>query len=78
MDYISQEETRSNSRDLEERIFEWYLPYCAESHVTATPDKKLVLFYLANDVVQVSRRRGNEFVDAFRAILGEVVSEFCR
>eukprot|EP01127_Copromyxa_protea_P002503 TRINITY_DN1239_c0_g1_i6.p1 TRINITY_DN1239_c0_g1~~TRINITY_DN1239_c0_g1_i6.p1 ORF type:complete len:1554 (-),score=340.11 TRINITY_DN1239_c0_g1_i6:73-4713(-) len=42
----------------------------------AVPDRKLVLFYLANDIVQVSRRRGPEFVDSFKAILSEVVDEF--
>lgn len=75
MDHISQKEARSERRHLEERVPVRYLPYIAHRDFIATPDKKQTLFYLANDIVQVSRRKGTEFVDAFGAVLGEVVTE---
>eukprot|EP01129_Flabellula_baltica_P016229 TRINITY_DN854_c0_g1_i2.p1 TRINITY_DN854_c0_g1~~TRINITY_DN854_c0_g1_i2.p1 ORF type:complete len:216 (+),score=50.76 TRINITY_DN854_c0_g1_i2:377-1024(+) len=37
------------------------------------PSRKLLYFYLANDILQQGRRRGDEFVKAFREILPSVI-----
>ncbi|XP_046839105.1 regulation of nuclear pre-mRNA domain-containing protein 1A-like [Xenia sp. Carnegie-2017] len=37
----------------------------------AKPDRRLVLFYLANDVIQNSRKKGKEFSASFGKVLGE-------
>ena len=36
-------------------------------------DRRLVLFYLANDVLQNSRKKGKEFSNAFTKILREAM-----
>lgn len=37
----------------------------------AKPDRRLVLFYLANDVIQNSRKKGKEFSQSFCKVLGD-------
>lgn len=37
----------------------------------AKPDRRLVLFYLANDVIQNSRKKGKEFSQSFNKVLGD-------
>ena len=39
----------------------------------ASPSKKLTLLYLANDVIQHSRKKGGEYVETFVNIIPEVV-----
>jgi regulator of Ty1 transposition protein 103 len=42
--------------------------------LAVSSEKKLTLLYLANDVLQESRRKGDEFIKDFEQILEEVVS----
>jgi len=39
----------------------------------AEPERKLLLLYLANDILQESRKRGNEFINEFMAVIGDAV-----
>ncbi len=41
-------------------------------------DKKLTFLYLANDVIQNSKRKGPEFSQEFRSVLGEGYKETAR
>ena len=43
--------------------------------VSATQEKKLTLLFLVNDVLQHSKRKGPQFVDAFGHILPKCMSE---
>jgi regulator of Ty1 transposition protein 103 len=42
--------------------------------LAVSSEKKLILLYLANDVLQESRRKGDEFIKDFELILEEVVT----
>jgi regulator of Ty1 transposition protein 103 len=42
--------------------------------LAVSSEKKLILLYLANDVLQESRRKGDEFIKDFEQILEEVVT----
>ena len=37
----------------------------------AKPDRRLIMFYLANDVIQNSRKKGKEFSQSFTKVLGD-------
>ena len=39
----------------------------------AKPDRRLVLFYLANDIIQNSRKKGKEFSQSFSKVLGDAM-----
>ncbi|KAL0478767.1 hypothetical protein AKO1_008351 [Acrasis kona] len=41
--------------------------------VDAKPSRRLLYFYLANDVIQNSKKKTNEFVDNFQAVMPEVL-----
>eukprot|EP01135_Chromosphaera_perkinsii_P011657 Nk52_evm1s2467 gene=Nk52_evmTU1s2467 len=44
----------------------------------AEPKRKLILFYLANDILQVSRKKGTEYIDTFKGVLPIVMSRDMR
>lgn len=41
--------------------------------IISSPDRKLQLLYLANDILQESRRRGNEFIDEFQNVIEDAI-----
>jgi regulator of Ty1 transposition protein 103 len=45
---------------------------CVDSF-TASAKRKLLFIYLCNDVCQNSRRKGSEFVEAFRSVVPEAI-----
>lgn len=48
----------------------WFLTFFVFMFI-AKPDRRLVLFYLANDVIQNSRKKGKEFSQSFCKVLGD-------
>ncbi|XP_028407104.1 uncharacterized protein LOC114529484 [Dendronephthya gigantea] len=39
----------------------------------AKPDRRLILFYLANDIIQNSRKKGKEYTQSFSKVLGDAM-----
>ena len=51
-----------------------YLLACAHIYPTADPDRRLLLFYLANDILQNGKRKGTDvFQELFKDPLREAV-----
>merc|ERR1712137_929507 len=47
----------------------------ARETLRAAPDRRLLFIYLANDIMQNSRRKGLEFVQEYGAQLGQIMPE---